>query len=148
MPTEDTIVKAITILSDSMRESMRKYKESTPASRELFNLSITQLHYLHAVREHNNPTITELAEIFGVQKSTVTVAINKLLERDFIEKLPSTNDLRVNHIRLSAKGKRLIQLEDEGYYQFAKHIMATLDETERETFALLLNKVTDNITRT
>ncbi|MDF2565970.1 MAG: transcriptional regulator, MarR family [Massilibacillus sp.] len=147
MSTEDVIVKAINILSESMRECMRKHKEKTPDSRDLFNLSITQLHYLHAIREKANPTITELAEIFGVQKSTVTVAINKLLERQFIEKTASKTDLRVVHITLSEKGKRLIEIEDMGYYQFASQVMEALDETEIESFAFLLTKVTNNTTR-
>lgn len=147
MATEDVIVKAINVLSESMRESMRKYKEQTPDSKELFNLSITQLHYLHAIREKANPTITELAEIFGVQKSTVTVAVNKLLQCGFIEKIASEKDLRVVHVHLSEKGKRLLQIEDLGYYHFAGHVMQSLNETERETFSFLLNKVIDNITR-
>ncbi|HEY3426875.1 MAG TPA: MarR family transcriptional regulator [Negativicutes bacterium] len=147
MATEDVIVKAINVLSESMRECMRKYKEETPDSKELFNLTITQLHYLHAIREMDNPTITELAEKFGVQKSTVTVAINKLLQREFIDKTPSESDLRVVHISLSVKGKRLIQIEDRGYYHFASQIMEALDETERETFAYILSKVTNNATR-
>jgi len=105
------------------------------------------LHYLHAIRERTNPTISELAEIFGVQRSTVTVAVNKLLQRGFVEKFSSQSDLRVVYVRLSEKGKQLIQIEDLGYYQFADLIMETLDETERKTFTFLLNKVTNNITR-
>jgi DNA-binding MarR family transcriptional regulator len=147
MATKDVIVKAINVLSDSMRECMRKHKEQTPNSQELFNLSITQLHYLHAIRERTNPTISELAEIFGVQRSTVTVAVNKLLQRGFVEKFSSQSDLRVVYVCLSEKGKHLIQIEDLGYYQFADLIMETLDETERKTFTFLLNKVTNNITR-
>ena len=130
MATEDVIVKAIDVLSDSMRECMRKYKEETPHSKELFNLTITQLHYLHAIREMSHPTITELAEKFGVQKSTVTVAINKLSQREFIDKTSSESDLRVVHVSLSVKGKRLIEVEDKGYYQFASHIIEVLDEKE------------------
>jgi len=147
MPIEDVIVKAINSLSDSMRECMRKYKEETPDGKELFNLTITQLHYLHAIREMVNPTITELAEKIGVQKSTVTVALNKLLQREYIEKIPSETDLRVIHVSLSMKGKKLIQIEDMGYYHFADQIMAALDEGERETFTCLLGKVINNTTR-
>lgn len=144
MTVEDVFVKAINVLSESMRECMRKYKEETPDSKELFKLTITQLHYLHAIREIGNPTITELAEKFGVQKSTVTVAINKLLQRQFIEKTSSESDLRVVHVSLSVKGNKLIQVEDMGYYRFASHIMEALDEQERETFAALLNKITNH----
>jgi len=147
MSTEDVIVKAMNVLSESMRECMRKCKAGIPDSKELLNLTITQLHYLHAIRERGSPTITELAENFGVQKSTVTIAINKLLQRKFIEKTSSAIDLRVVHVSLSVKGKRLIEIEDMGYYQFASHIMEALDETERETFACLLSKVINNDTR-
>lgn len=147
MPMEDVIVKAINTLSDSMRDGMRRYKEETPDGKELFNLTITQLHYLHAIREMDNPTITELAEKFGVQKSTVTVALNKLLQREYIEKNPSETDLRVVHVSLSMKGMKLIQIEDRGYYHFASQIVGALDEDERETFICLLGKVINNTTR-
>lgn len=147
MQQEDVIVKAIGIISDSMRDSMRRFKEASQTSKELFNLSITQLHYLHAIKERNNVTITELAELFGVQKSTVTVTVNKLLQSGFIEKLTSKDDLRVVYVSLTDQGKEIIELEDTGYRQFAASILAMLDKEEQATFTYLLNKVTNTITR-
>lgn len=147
MQPEQVIVRAINIISESMRESMRRYKEDTPNAKELFNLSITQLHYLHVIRERAQVTITELAEIFGVQKSTVTVTVNKLLQCGFIEKLTPKNDLRVVYVSLTARGKEIIEMEDRGYHQFAAAILAMLSEEEQNTFTSLLNKVLDNITR-
>lgn len=144
---EDVIVKAIGIISDSMRDSMRRFKEASQTSKELFNLSITQLHYLHAIKERNNVTITELAELFGVQKSTVTVTVNKLLQSGFIEKLTSKDDLRVVYVSLTDQGKEIIELEDTGYRQFAASILAMLNKEEQATFTYLLNKVTNTITR-
>ncbi|WP_312200409.1 MarR family winged helix-turn-helix transcriptional regulator [Anaerospora hongkongensis] len=147
MQQEDVIVKAIAIISDSMRDSMRRFKEASQTSKELFNLSITQLHYLHAIKERNNVTITELAELFGVQKSTVTVTVNKLLQSGFIEKLTSKDDLRVVYVSLTDQGKEIIELEDTGYRQFAASILAMLNKEEQATFTYLLNKVTNTITR-
>jgi DNA-binding MarR family transcriptional regulator len=142
MATEDLIVKAINILSDEMRLCMRKYKEQTADGKALFNLSITQLHYLHVIKERTAPTITELAEIFAVQKSTVTVAVNKLLQRGFLEKTASQSDLRVVHVSLSKQGKRLIEIEDQGYYQFAGQVIQSLTEAEKVEFVKLLQKIT------
>ncbi len=147
MQQEEVIVKAINIISESMRESMRRYKEDTQNSKELFNLSITQLHYLHVIKERRDVTITELAEIFGVQKSTVTVTVNKLLQCGFIAKLTSKDDLRVVYVSLTEKGKEIIELEDRGYRQFAADLLAMLNKEEQITFTFLLNKVTNNITR-
>lgn len=147
MQQEDVIVKAINIISESMRESMRRYKEATPNSKELFNLSITQLHYLHVISKRTNVTITELADLFGVQKSTVTVTVNKLLQCGYIEKIISKDDLRVVYVSLTPKGKEVIELEDKGYRQFAASILAMLDEKEQSTFTFLLNKVINQMTR-
>lgn len=147
MPMEDIIVDAINVLSENMRESMRKYKAETPEGKELFSLTITQLHYLHTIKRMGNPTITELAEVFGVQKSTVTVALNRLLQRNFIEKTPSITDLRVTHVSLSVKGQELIEIEDKGYYQFASHMTDVLNNEEREQFVGLLSKVIHHIVR-
>ncbi|WP_378956629.1 MarR family winged helix-turn-helix transcriptional regulator [Pelosinus sp. sgz500959] len=138
MLVEDLIVKAIDVLSQSMRQVMRKYKEESPEESELFNLTITQLHYLYAIREMRNPTYTELAQKFNVQKSTVTVTINKLIQRDYIYKTQSVDDLRVFHLQLSPKGQRLMEIEDQGYRQFATQITACLDDSQKEEFAKLL----------
>ena len=147
MQQEEVIVKAINIISESMRESMRRYKEESPNSKELFQLSITQLHYLHVISERTKVTITELAELFGVQKSTVTVTVNKLLQCGYIEKIIAPEDLRVVYVSLTAKGKEVIALEDKGYRQFAASMLALLDEQEQSTFTFLLNKVVHHMTR-
>ena len=147
MQQEEVIVKAINMISESMRESMRRYKEDTQNSKEMFSLSITQLHYLHVIKERRAVTITELAEIFGVQKSTVTVTVNKLLQCGFIEKFTPKDDLRVVYVSLKEKGMEIIEMEDRGYRQFAVELLAKLSEEEQKMFTLLLTKVTDNITR-
>lgn len=147
MSTEDIIVKAIHILSEAMRDSIRKHLKETSDAKELFGLSITQLHYLHAIKEGNKPTITELAERFGVQKSTVTVAISKLLQKGLVEKVPSEIDLRVVHIRLSEKGQHLLRIEEMGYYRFASDMTKALDDEEKAQITRLLSKVVDDITR-
>jgi len=144
MLVEDLIVKAIDVLSQSMREVMGKYKKESPEESELFNLTITQLHYLYAIREMKNPTYTELAQKFNVQKSTVTVTINKLIQRDYVYKTQSADDLRVFYLQLSQKGQRLMEIEDQGYRQFASQITACLDDSQKEQFARLLTIITNS----
>lgn len=138
MPVEDLIVRAIDILSQSMRQAMRKYKEESPEESELFNLTITQLHYLYAIREMGNPTYTDLAKKFSVQKSTVTVTITKLIQRDYVYKTQSAEDLRVFFLQLSSKGKKLMEIEERGYRHFATQITACLEGAQKEQFAELL----------
>lgn len=146
LPMEELIVRYINILSDSMRQSMQKYKEEAGGS-ELFNLTITQLHYIHAIQELKGPTLTDLVERFNVQKSTVTATVNRLVERKFAYKIQSEQDLRVYHIYLSEQGKLLLEIENKGYYNFATKMTECLTDFEKQTFAQLLNKVIQGVSK-
>jgi DNA-binding MarR family transcriptional regulator len=144
METEALIVKYIDILSESMRQSMRKYKEETESG-DLFNLTITQLHYLHAINEMDGPTFRQLVEKFNVQKSTVTDSVNRLMKRNIVYRTQSKEDLRVFHVYLTEKGKELLQIESMGYYYFAGKMTKCLDDEEKIQFTQLLEKIINQI---
>jgi len=144
MDTETLIVRYIDILSESMRQSMRKYKEETDSS-DLFNLTITQLHYLHAINEMDGPTFTQLVEKFNVQKPTVTDTVNRLIKRNIAYKQQSEQDMRVFHIYLTEKGKELLRIEGMGYYHFASKITKCFEGKEKEQFTKLLEKIVNEI---
>ncbi|MCE5286743.1 MAG: MarR family transcriptional regulator [Pelosinus sp.] len=141
---EELIVRYISILSDAMRQSMQKYKEEAGNS-ELFSLTITQWHYIHAINELTGPTLTDLVARFRVQKSTVTAAVNRLVDRKFVYKLQSEQDLRVYHLYLTDQGKKLLEIENQSYYYFAKQMTACLTDFEKQVLTQLLNKVSQKI---
>ncbi|MBP2644492.1 MAG: transcriptional regulator, MarR family [Firmicutes bacterium] len=140
METEVLIVKYIDILSETMRHSMRKYKEETDSG-DLFNLTITQLHYLHAIKEMDGPTFRQLVERFNVQKSTITDIVNRLIKRNIVYKKQSEEDLRVYHVYLTEKGKELLAIESNGYYHFALKMTKCLEDNEKKQFTELLRKI-------
>jgi DNA-binding MarR family transcriptional regulator len=141
---EELIVRYISILSDSMRKSMQQYKEEAGNS-ELFNLTITQWHYIHAINELNGPTLSDLVARFRVQKSTVTAAVNRLVEREFVRKLQSDQDLRVYHLYLTEQGKQLLDIETQSYYYFATKMTVGLTDFEKQVLTQLLNKIIQEI---
>ena len=143
---EELIVHYINIVSDSMRRSMQKFKEEAGDS-ELFNLTITQLHYFHAIHEMDGPTFTELAERFNVQKSTVTTAVNRLVQHNYAYKVQSEDDRRIYHIYLSEQGKQLLEVEHQGYYNFACKMTKCLTDSEKELFTQLLNKAIEGVSK-
>ena len=146
METEALIVKYINILSETMRQSMQKYKEEAN-SRDLFNLTITQLHYLHAIKELGGPTFRQLVEKFNVQKATVTDIVNRLIKRDLVFKKQSEEDLRVFHIYITEKGQELLEVENIGYNHFARKMVKCLDEGQKKQFTEILRKITTDIER-
>ena len=143
MQIEDLVVETIEAISCVMRQAVREHRKKAEAGTDLCALTLTQLHYLHAVRELERPTFRDLVEKFQVKKSTVTAIVQKLVQKGYVYKCQSQEDLRVYHIHLAPKGEQLIQLEDEGYRYFAKQLTACLDETERKQFAMMLQKMNE-----
>ena len=141
---ETYIVKYINVLSEFMRQSVRNYKESAD-SKDLFNLTITQLHYLHAIEELEAPTFKQIVEKFKVQKSTVTDIVNRLIARNLVYKKQSDEDLRIFNLYLTEKGKELLKIESQGYYYFANKMTKCLDEDEKQLFLRLLEKIVKEI---
>ena len=141
---ETYIVKYINVLSEFMRQSVRNYKESAD-SKDLFNLTITQLHYLHAIEELEAPTFKQIVEKFKVQKSTVTDIVNRLIARNLVYKKQSDEDLRIFNLYLTEKGKELLKMESQGYFYFANKMTKCLDEDEKQLFLRLLEKIVKEI---
>ena len=137
---ETYIVKYINVLSEFMRQSVRNYKESAD-SKDLFNLTITQLHYLHAIEELEAPTFKQIVEKFKVQKSTVTDIVNRLIARNLVYKKQSDEDLRIFNLYLTEKGKELLKMESQGYYYFANKMTKCLDEDEKQLFLRNTTKI-------
>ncbi len=140
METELQIIRTMDSLAASMRQSMRDFnKENGDA--ELFNITVTQLHYLHAIEQLAGPTYSQLAEKFAVQKPTVSEIINRLIKRQLVYKQPCRDDLRSSHLFLAEKGQRLLDLERQGYREFARKATTTLTANEKKALTNLLKKI-------
>lgn len=114
------------------------------AAKEQFNLlhlTITQMHYLETINLLDNPNITELALQLNVSKPTVKVAVDKLIERDYVMKIQSDADRRSAHLHLTEKGKLINQMHDYAHKRIAESFSNKLNKEEIKTLEELLMKV-------
>ena len=135
------MIETIDRLSETMRQSMREYREN-PDYQALFCLTITQLHYLHSIKEHPSVTASELAALFHVQKPTVTNILSRLIKQGYVDRTQSGDDRRIFYLSLSPLGQQLLQLENNGYAAFAQTSVQKLSVTEQQQLAHLLTKMT------
>ena len=115
-------------------------------AKEQFNLSsltLTQMHYLETISELNNPNITELAASMKLSKPTVKVAVDKMIERDYVFKVKSDEDRRSAHLHLTEKGKLINQMHDYAHKRIAEYIQLKLNTEEEECLVRVLKKVLD-----
>jgi len=133
----ENFMEIITDLSNLIGQMEESAKEQF----NLSNLSLNQMHYLETIQLLDNPNITELAKKLKLSKPTVKVAIDRLIEKDYVYKVQSDEDRRSDHLHLTVKGKLINQMHDYSHKRIAEFIAKKLDEQELEIFSVLLKKV-------
>ncbi|MFH0756174.1 MAG: MarR family transcriptional regulator [Bacteroidota bacterium] len=122
---------------------MGQGEETAKAQFNLSSLTLTQMHYLETISDLNNPNITELAASMKLSKPTVKVAVDKMIERDYVFKVRSDEDRRSAHLHLTEKGKLINQMHDYAHKRIAEYIRSKLNTEEEECLVRVLKKVLD-----
>ena len=85
--------------------------------------------------------LTDIANRLKVTLPAVTHKVNELVDKDFVEKVPSPNDLRVVYIRLTQNGKHYVEAIRDTYYKPIEVLANHLGKEDTETFLRILDKV-------
>lgn len=116
-------------------------EESAKLQYNLSGLTNTQLNYLETIHLLDNPNITELATALNLSKPTVKIAVDRLIEKDYIFKVRSDKDRRSAHLHLTEKGKLINQMHDYAHKRIAEFMSRKLTNEELNTLTSILDKV-------
>jgi DNA-binding MarR family transcriptional regulator len=116
-------------------------EETAKEQFDLTGLTLTQLHYLETINTLTNPNLTELAASLKLTKPTVTVAIDKLIEKNYVFKVHSDEDRRSAHLHLTEKGKQINQIHELAHKTISDIICQKLNTEEQQFLIGLLNKI-------
>ena len=124
---------------ERLSKSMHDHEVSVTARSVFAKLSVTQIHYLDAIRHLETPTIGDLAKYQKVSRPTVTIALEKLERDGYLTKIESSTDHRVTYIHLTKKGLKISDLHDEIHEGYAENIKKSLAKKELDQLVVLLN---------
>jgi len=113
-------------------------------AKEQFNfkdLTVTQMHYLEMISELENPNLTELALAMKLTKPTVTVLVDKLIDKEFIYKVQSDADRRSTHLHLTERGKLINQMHDYAHRRMVEEMERKINTEEAIQLSDLLEKI-------
>ena len=92
----------------------------------------------------NNPgcdTAREVAELRGLAKSQVSAAVDLLVGRGLLRRLPDRTDRRVGHLALTEQGTALSRAGKEIQSRCLETLFSGLSQPEADCFQTLLEKV-------
>ena len=104
-------------------------------------LSIQGLKALGLLGFRGRMIMSALAESLGLQLSTATHTVNKLVKSGLVERAHSETDRRVVEVELSQEGKRRNRLFQDHRLAMIRYMLTALSDGEREIFLELIAKI-------
>ncbi|NLK89757.1 MAG: winged helix-turn-helix transcriptional regulator [Clostridiaceae bacterium] len=104
------------------------------------DISVAEMHTLEGIGLYGNRTMSETAATLGITTGTLTVAIDRLVRKGYVERYRDQNDRRVVRIQLTKKGKLAYRMHGKFHRLLVERLVAPLDEQARQ---LLLETLTE-----
>jgi DNA-binding MarR family transcriptional regulator len=111
-------------------------------SGDLKGYTLRQLYYIELINKHENISVSELAKMLDVKKSTISIAINQLIKRNIVTKNQSIIDKRFYFLQLTPQGKDIMKIHMKVHNDAIKQILKILNQKEVEYFIKTVNKIT------
>ncbi len=122
-----------TMLIDTFR-TILKVEGSMLKRAGRHNISISEIHMLEAIGKTDNDrkTISDIAQDLGITLSSVTIAVNKLVKKGFVEKNRAAFDGRAVHVSLTPFGRRVDQMHHRFHEKMIVNVTQDMDESQRQ----------------
>lgn len=110
----------------------------------VLDLSIRELHVIEAVSDLAKVSDNRMASIarhLAVSPGALTVAVNALVNKGYLEREYTEKDRRIIYINVTEKGKAVNEIHEKFHYEMINHIGKQLDENELEVMFKALDKL-------
>lgn len=96
-------------LVDMLFNISRRMKEEMSFTNNLTHLSILQIQTLIFLNQHENSSMSDIADYFHIELPSATSLMNKLCEHKLVKRYEDEKDRRLVRISLTAEGKKLVE---------------------------------------
>lgn len=110
---------------------------------EFKNISNNDMHIIEAIGRKEPKNMSTVAKSLKVTVGTLTIAINNLVKKGYVERVRSESDRRVVLISLTDLGKRAYDHHEQFHYEMIKALLEDLNEDEKK----VLTKSLGNLVR-
>ena len=107
-------------------------------------LTTSELHIIEAIGEHEI-TMNELSDKIGITMGTASVAVNKLTEKQFLERSRSNTDRRKVFVKLTQKGKVALNYHGNFHSTILERITDDIPKEKLDTFVEVFETIMENL---
>lgn len=123
-----------TIITD-FRATMSELKGATSERLLRLGVSMAQLNIMYTLQRNGEMTMSHLADVLNVSFSSATGLIDRMVERDFLERIGVPEDRRIVVVRLTPAGGTLLDEVDALSADLLRRVLSGLDPPQLDTMA-------------
>lgn len=116
-------------------------EEQAIVSQEYQDITNNDMHVIQAIGLDAPKNMTAIAKLLSVTVGTLTIAMNSLVKKGYVNRERGKEDRRVVYISLSDKGRRAFQHHEEFHRQMIDAILEDLTQGETESLVRALAKL-------
>lgn len=125
---------------DKLNEIMQKLQQDLLTGK-LKEYTLRQLYYIELIHKNEDINVSEISKSIDLKKSTVSIAINQLINLGIVNKIQSTDDKRFYFLKLTSKGNEIIKMHKQVHKNTIKKILKILNPEEVENFIKIVDKI-------
>lgn len=104
-------------------------------------LTLPQMHTLEILGIHGAMRMKELASRMGVTTGTLTVLIDRLEKKDYVERRPHESDRRSTIVVMTKAGEAMFAEHDRLHMQLTNELASDLSPQEQEILLTCLTRM-------
>ena len=110
---------------------------------EYKDLSMRDFHIIEQMARLGSTNMSALAKVVRVTKGTLTVAIDNLVRKGYVERLRKSTDRRMVEVWLTEKAKKAEQIHAQFHDEMIKDVIKETSPEELKVLESALNKVNE-----
>jgi len=142
MVMDEFSIKLNDLLVETFR-SILKVEEEMLKHSDKVDLSISEMHVIESVGKNKSEgkTISDIAEDLSITLPSVTIAINKLMKKGYVQKVKSENDGRIVFVTLTPQGKRMDAVHRYFHQSMVRTVAKDLTKNEKDAMVKGIEKL-------
>jgi len=126
----------VDIYTDILKIEENAFKEG-----QFSDASIKEVHTIEAIGMYEPKTMSEVARSLKITVGTLTVAINNLVKKGYVERYRSENDRRLVKVGLTKKGRLLYRVHAQFHISMVNSCTDSFSDEELEVLEKALEKL-------
>jgi DNA-binding MarR family transcriptional regulator len=110
------------------------------------NLSMNEVHVLEAIHKTKQPTMSHIAHRLRVTVGTLTTAVNRLVDKGFVDRKREKEDKRKVIVSLTPKAYEVLSTHDQFHDEMIEAVIVDLKLDENDVLINALKNISEYFT--